>query len=155
VSGHERTGWRDPLLSLVHKRWGFDSPATDVDLFIEYDHKKARGLVEYKHEAAQLQRSSDANNAALINLCNRASVSALATRYRDDYTVWTVTPLNQRATDYQAKRIELNRAEYVTLLYRIRGREPPRYLIQQIRDDEDLNTARAEMHRLGLLAVPS
>lgn len=127
MSANERTGWRDLGLSERHRRWGFDVPATDVDQFIEYDHKIPRALVEYKNEHAPVQHSTHPNYCALYNFCEPRveQLPLLAVRYSDDFSTWTVVALNEAARDYQPTTATVNEDQFVGLLYRIRGREEP------------------------------
>lgn len=121
----ERTGWRDLSLSRRHRRWGWDCPAVDLDfLFLEYDRGKAVALVEYKHERAAPQYATHPTYQAMIDLGTRAGIPVFACRYKDDFSVWRGVPLNESAKHWLARPVEMTEREWVTLLYRIRGREP-------------------------------
>jgi hypothetical protein len=100
-------------------------PAIDVDLFLEFDHGKAAALVEYKHEYALPQFPSHPSYRALIDLGNRASIPVFACRYSDDFTQWTVTPLNQKAKAYLGQRTLMSERQWVSFLYQLRGYDPP------------------------------
>jgi len=132
LSGHERTGWRDQSLSLRHREWGFNCPATDIDLFLEYDNKKAAAIVEYKHERAIPQMLSDPSNAALIDLGTRAGVPVFACRYTDNLSRFTAVPLNEAATKILPERQTMPESEWVKLLYRLRGRETPQHVLDHL-----------------------
>ena len=120
----ERTGWRDEGLSQEHRKWGFDCPAVDIDfLMLEYDTGRASALVEYKNEHAKIQYASHPSYQAIIDLGNRAGISVLACRYSDDYSRYKVVPLNDKAREFISAPKELNKSEWVKLLYKIRGRE--------------------------------
>tara|TARA_S200002703_G_C3786220_1_gene242399 strand:+ start:974 stop:1402 length:429 start_codon:yes stop_codon:yes gene_type:complete len=122
----ERTGWRDEELSARHRRWGWNCPAIDLDcLFLEYDKGLASALVEYKHERAQPQYASHPSFQALINLGDRAGLPVLACRYAGDFSWWRAVPLNGFAQVYLPERREMTEIEWVSLLYKIRGNEPP------------------------------
>ena len=122
----ERTGWRDEGLSRRHRRWGWDCPAVDLDfLFLEYDHGKASAIVEYKNEHAAPQYASHPTYQAMIDLGTRAGIPVLACRYTDDYTKWTVVPLNEEARQHLPERKTISEQEWVSLLYKIRGYECP------------------------------
>jgi len=123
VSSQERSGWRDLGLNNRHRLWGVNVPATDIDLFLEYDGAVPRGIVEYKHERAETQHSTHPNNKALIRLGNCAEIPVLAVRYTGEYDAFTVTPLNDFAKTHVASRHTYNEDEYVKLLYKIRDRE--------------------------------
>lgn len=129
----ERTGWRDAALSERHRHWGWDCPAVDIDfLLVEYDHGKACALVEYKHERAAIQDARKPTYQALIDLGDRAGIPVLFCRYADDFSAWTVTPLNQVAMKFVPKRVTLDEAGWVKLLYRIRDNEAPQTVIDEI-----------------------
>jgi len=123
----ERTGWRDLELSRRHRRWGWDTPAVDLDfLFLEYDKGQPVALVEYKNERAIPQYITHPTLQAIINLGNRAGIPVFGVRYASDFSWWTITPLNEIAKI--ATPIRLERAterEWVTLLYKLRGYIPP------------------------------
>lgn len=132
----ERTGWRDQALSERHRMWGFDCPAVDIDfLMLEYDGGKAMGLVEYKNEHATIQHANHASYRALVDLAdrgNRGILPVLGVRYTDNFSLWTVTPLNSEAKKYVSTRTEMNEEDYVKLLYKIRGRIMPIDLIKNL-----------------------
>ena len=122
----ERTGWRDLSLSQRHRRWGWDCPAVDLDfLFLEYDNGKAVALVEYKHEQAAPQYRTHPTYQAMIDLGNRAGVPVFGVRYAGDFSWWRVCPLNAHAKTWIGQRTRMTEHEWVTLLYRVRGRDVP------------------------------
>jgi len=122
----ERTSWRDLEMSLRHRKWGCDCPAIDIDfLLIEYDHARPVALVEYKHERAAPQYVTHASYRALVRLGNLAKLPVFTVRYAADFSLWKVAPLNAAATGYCPHRVAMNEREWVSLLYRIRGREVP------------------------------
>ena len=129
----ERTGWRDEALSRRHRRWGWDCPAVDLDfLFLEYDRGKASAIVEYKNEHAAPQYASHPTYQAMIDLGNRAGVPVIACRYSDDFTKWTVVPLNAEAKKHIKERATMDEAGWVRLLYKIRGYDLPQSVIDGI-----------------------
>lgn len=120
----ERSGWRDLAFSQRHREWGWNCPAADIDfLLMEYDKGKVSALVEYKHEDSQKIRIGHPTMRALKDLADRAQVPALLVRYADDFSVFRVTPLNELAEGWVPERTTMSETEYVSLLYRIRGRE--------------------------------
>jgi len=126
----ERTGWRDKDLSARHRRWGWDAPAIDLDLiFCEYDTGEPKALVEYKNEHAAKQYASHPSYQALISLGTNSKIPVFAVRYADDFSWWTVTSLNDFAKEYIADRETLSEADYVRLLYRTKGYEAPKEII--------------------------
>ena len=122
----ERSGWRDLALSERHRRWGWDCPAVDLDfLFLEYDKGQPVAIVEYKHEKAAPQYASHPTYQAMINLGTRAGVPVFAARYTEDFSSWTVVPLNEFAKNRLPQRVILNERDWVTFLYELRGYTPP------------------------------
>lgn len=130
----ERTGWRDENLSARHRRWGWDTPAVDLDfLFLEYDKGKAVALVEYKHERATPQFATHPTYQAMIDLGTRADIPVLAARYAGDFSWWNIIPLNECARRWVPERLEkISEREWVTLLYAIRGYIPPQSLWESL-----------------------
>ncbi len=122
----ERTGWRDQELSLRHRAWGWDCPAVDIDfLMVEYDKGEPVAVVEYKHENAPPQSPSHPSYRALVKLADRAGLPMLFVRYAADFSWFRVTPLNDCAMAILPARLTMTEQEWVTLLYRLRGREVP------------------------------
>jgi hypothetical protein len=127
----ERTGWRDLALSARHRLWGWDCPAVDIDfLMIEYDNGSPIALVEYKNECAPTQYSNHPSYRAMIELGTCSKIPVLAVRYKSDFSTFTVVPLNKFAKDLLpgAERKDMTEYEYVTFLYRIRGRKLPKHI---------------------------
>jgi len=123
----ERTGWRDLGLSERHRMWGWNCPAVDLDfLFLEYDQGKASAIVEYKHEQAKWP--ADARHPtyqAMVDLGDRAGVPVFAVRYKADFSRYRVVPLNGRARDWLPETNTMLECRWVSLLYKIRGRDFP------------------------------
>jgi len=127
----ERTGWRDEELSARHRTWGWDCPAVDIDfLLLEYDRGRVAALVEYKHERAALPNPEHPSYRALIDLGDRARVPVFVTRYATGFSWWRVTPLNEQARRWLHKATTMTEREWVSLLYRIRGRKLPPDIFQ-------------------------
>jgi len=128
----ERTGWRDLRLSQRHRRWGWDCPAVDLDfIFLEYDRGKATAIVEYKHENAPPQYYTHPTYMALVDLGTRAGVPVFACRYADDFSWYLPTPLNPQAKKWLSAETRMTEADWVTLLYRIRGYALPASVREQ------------------------
>ena len=128
----ERSGWRDAGISMRHRFWGYDCPAIDIDFILaEYDNGKAVALIEYKNEHAKPQKIEGRKQyAVLMDLCdrgNRGELPLFSVRYKDDYSRFLVVPINDGAKKIIPKRTVMKELEYVTFLYRIRGRNIPEY----------------------------
>lgn len=120
----ERTYWRDEGLSQRHRKWGWDCPMLDIDfLVLEYDSGKASAIIEYKNEHAEPQYASHPSYQAIIDLGNRAELPVIACRYSDDYRKYKAVALNEYARKYLPNREEFDEPGWVSLLYKIRGRE--------------------------------
>jgi hypothetical protein len=119
----EQTGWRDLSLNNRHRLWGWDCPATDID-FIEYTGGRPVALVEYKSAGAEVNFDGH-NLRALVELANRAGLPAYLVRYKSDFSLWQVLPLNAKARAYVPRPAVMTELGYVTLLYRLRGQSVP------------------------------
>jgi hypothetical protein len=98
----------------------------DLDfLFLEYDKGEPVAIVEYKHENAAPQYASHPTYQAMIRLGTRAGVPVFAARYQNDFTLWTITPLNKLAQSRLPERRSMTEREWVTFLYELRGYTPP------------------------------
>jgi hypothetical protein len=127
----ERSGWRDLALSKRHRKWGWDCPAVDLDfLFLEYDRGQPVAIVEYKHERSQMQHASHPTYQAMINLGTRAGIPVFASRYKADFSEWTIVPLNDMAKLKLPARKVMTEREWVTFLYELRGYTPPDQLFE-------------------------
>lgn len=119
----EQTGKRDLALSGRHRRWGWDCPAADVDLLlVEYDGGKAVAIVEYKRGGFDRDYFSSTNYRAIVDLGDRAGVPVIDCRYTPDFVFWKVVPLNDLARAILPPVSFMSEEEWVTLLYRLRGR---------------------------------
>lgn len=100
---------------------------------LEFDNGKASAIVEYKNEHAQTCYSSHPSYMALVDLGNKAGLPVFAVRYTDDFTKWTVTPLNASAGNYvPCRHTEMDEIGWVKTLYRTRGREVPSEVINAL-----------------------
>lgn len=130
----ERTSWRDENISRRHREWGIRCRATDLDfLLVEYDKKEPKALIEYKNENAPPQLASKAQYQALIKLGNSAKIPVIACRYKTDFSSFLVVPLNSFAKEIVPRRVELTEAEYVQLLYKMRGLTAPQNVLAVLR----------------------
>lgn len=133
----ERTGWRDPGLSERHRSWGWDCPAVDLDLFLEFDNGVAAAIIEYKNEYADIVRQSHPTVRALCDLATRAGIPAILCRYGSDFSWWCPEPLNRHAHKIEALALApmMVEREWVEFLFHLRGRKVPRELIESLRGD--------------------
>jgi len=129
----ERTGWRDSALSYRHRQWGIALPAVDLDLLlIEMNRAKACAIVEYKGELAAEQLPSQPSYLALSDLGNKADLPVFAVRYAHDFSWFRVVPLNGNAKKILPNRRMMSERQYVTLLYNLRGIQPPSEIFEML-----------------------
>jgi len=128
----ERSGWRDIGVLLRHRAYGFDCPATDIDLLVEFDNASPVALIELKSWKANLRNTSKSTYHALARLGDRAGIPAFVVVYASDYSTFIVAPLNSIAKKIFSRPRKLTETEYVTFLYRLRGRKPPTEVLMRL-----------------------
>ncbi len=91
----EHTFERDLILCQLHRSWGYDVPATDID-FLEYDERRPVALIEYKkrQDWQTAQVNKDANLTALVRLGNRAQIPVYVVFYSPDHAMFRVIAMN-------------------------------------------------------------
>jgi len=126
----ERTSYRDLSFLRRHREWGWNCPGEDID-FIEYDHKLAVALLEYKMrynlQNCIVPRETEkgfTNLAALIDVGNRASLPVFIVFYKHKWN-FRIFPLNYFANEKQPPQEILSEFRFVQFLYQLRGRELP------------------------------
>ena len=135
MSANERSGWRDVQLSIRHRKYGCDVPATDIDhLLIEYDCAQPTALIEHKHLLAGAVNLSHANYRATTELADRANLPFFVVRYNPERWTYRIQPANGIAQGVVFDPATCTEREYVEFLYRIRGREAPPELLAQLND---------------------
>ena len=152
----ERTGWRDKKLSERHREWGYDCPMVDLDdiysdsgcpmgrdmwTCLEYDRGHPKALVEYKHEYAvkafeEIINSNrlHPNQRSTKELADNSRIPYLITLYADNLTWYRVHPMNDYARQYIGETTKMSELEYVTLLYRMRGRIIPNDILKKLKN---------------------
>lgn len=124
----ESNHWRDERLSLRHRKWGFGCPATDIDfLLVEYAKSAPAVLIEHKY--ITLRGSVDINNStfkAVRALADAARIPFLLVFHSHTPHWWfAVCPINLVAIQRLPRETVMSEAEYVELLYRMRGVDLP------------------------------
>ena len=131
----ERTHWRDEALSLRHREYGWNVPAVDLDFpLIEYDHAEPVALIEHKNEHAHVDLGSS-GIVAIGKAGDRAKLPLYVIRYADDFGWWHIMPANGVARAQMAKVAQpfvVDELTYVTFLYRLRKRTPPREVLLHV-----------------------
>jgi len=136
----ERTSYRDLSFLRRHRDWGWNCPGEDID-FIEYDHKLAVALLEYKmtydlQNCIIPQESSKgyANLAALIDVGNKASLPVFVVFYKHKWN-FRIFPLNHYANSKQPPSHILSELQFVQFLYQLRGRDLPEEIKAKLKSD--------------------
>ena len=133
MTREERTGWRDREISERHRRYGLNCPALDIDfLLLEYDAGRAVAVIEYKHELARLQYPSHPSYRALVDLGDRAGLPVFACRYKTDFSLFKVVPLNTKAKGLLKEAREFLEPKFVEFLYGLRGRVVPAEVLEDL-----------------------
>lgn len=104
----------------------------DLDFVgLEFETGKPACLVEYKNEQAPLGDRKQLAYQALIELGDgyRTGIPVLAARYASDFSWFRVTPLNKKAKELVPRQTVMSEADWVALLFRIRGRQIPPLLL--------------------------
>jgi hypothetical protein len=132
----ERSGWRDSnldtlhpnlgitsiqeeILSLDHRKWGFNSPATDLDfLLAEYNHGKVKAIVDYKLFGAP--ELSPWNKKALFDLAvnHNPPLPLFVTYYDKGLTSFEAHCLTGEYPNVQ----KFDRLGWVSFLMKVRAR---------------------------------
>ena len=98
-------------------------------MFLEYDKGEPIAIVEYKHENAATVNASHPTYQAMIKLGTRAGIPVFVCRYKGDFSLWVVTPLNNMAVKLLDAKpttpTKMTEKQWVQFLYRIRGYEAP------------------------------
>lgn len=129
----ERTGWRDEWISNRHRTWGWDCPMVDIDfLAAEYDQAKPVAIIEYKAAGAAISDFTKPSYKVLIGLANAANIPFAVVRYHAKQSLFYIQPGNDLANfAFTCKKI-ISEFEYVGQLYRLRQRETPETIGQQL-----------------------
>lgn len=130
----ERTQWRDGDISTRHRQYGWDCPAVDIDfLLLEYDTGKPSALVEYKRFGAQAVALNSPTYKAIRALADAANIPFLVVFYNPAAGWWYyAAPANAVAKQQIPARRYYSEREYVSLLYRLRGRTAPIELLNRL-----------------------
>jgi hypothetical protein len=144
MTAHERSGWRDLDLSQRHRIYGYNSPLTDVDMVmfgdfstfsslfgVEFDQLMPVGIVDYKfcqvpvHGAPVIAQKNLADH--WVNpRTNKVGIPFFQVQYWKNPWAFLVYPFNSRALEIvQVPGAYMTELEYVSFLYRMRGRKCP------------------------------
>ena len=89
-ASRERSGWRDLSLSKLHREWGVECPATDIDCLVEAKSGHPIAIIEFKRR--QWGTSSDwvqsKANQIIRRLARAANVAYIAVHYRETERGW-------------------------------------------------------------------
>lgn len=151
----ERTNRRDLAFNNRHREYGYDCPAVDLDLFLEYDNGQPCALIEYKQIFARPLDMGGKTMCALETLATHAGIPSFCVWYWKNPWRFYVVETNQRAEsaleDMGLPRGLQTELDFVTLLYALRGR----YLSVEIGAELDnVIVGNERMPRMHGLAVP-
>lgn len=132
----ERTGWRDEAISTRHREWGFDCPAVDIDwLAIDYDQGIPVALIDWKAIGAKNPNLNAVNYRVLRWVANKCFIPFLIVFYDSEKWCFHTIPANYYAKQEYENRW-MSEREFVTSLYRLRGRTIPPELYQHLRNEK-------------------
>jgi hypothetical protein len=137
------TGWRDLALSERHRQWGDALPAVDLDyVLVEYDAGGPVCLIEYKlGRPRRFDLDCEPSLKALARLGDRACLPVFLTWYAPAcWRFWPI-PLNNLARKALPNDGPMTELEYVTWLYRLRGRSLPAAVAHRLSELEALTAA--------------
>lgn len=136
----ERTSYRDLSFLKRHREWGWNCPGEDID-FIEYDHKLAVALIEYKMRFNLYNCVTPTNNdkgyanlQVLIDLGNRASLPVFLVFYKHKWN-FRIYPLNDYGILKHPPNNILSELTFVIFLYQLRGRVLPDEIKGKLKDN--------------------
>lgn len=125
----ESTGWRDLSLSLRHREWGIDCPASDIDCLVEIARGVPVAIIEYKKANARVADSIQSIRSVEI-LADRAKVAFFLVRYSTARRKWYFRIERANAIGTEMLRSDgfripaaFSEVEFVRFLYRIRRRD--------------------------------
>lgn len=144
----ERTQWRDQSLSQRHRKYGWDSPAVDLDMIlVEFSAGTPCALVEYKAVGAREVNLAHPTYVAIRKLADCARIPFLIAFYDSATWIYTITPANEFARAYVSETKTYSEREYVTLLYKMRGLEPEQQVLAELNDiHPDVPVAKKTSH---------
>ena len=132
----ERSHWRDEELSLRHREWGFDCPATDIDfLMLEYNHAIPTAIIDYKLRtlnSREPDRNSSSHQASGKLTCGGKPLPYLVVFYMKGPWVFRLIPMNDIAQSLIRRDRVLSERQYVTWLYKLRGIPLPLHIAQKL-----------------------
>ena len=130
-------------ISVRHREWGFDCPATNIDcVMCEYDHKIPQALIEFKGRSPQSGDKTSANSQTIINLANMADLPCFILYYNNSNWTFLILPLNKKAEQKYANWMKsfvnfpesgwISEFAAVTFLYYLRNRLIPQDILEKL-----------------------
>jgi hypothetical protein len=121
----ERSGWRDLSLSQLHREWGVECPATDIDLLVEAKAGYPIAIVEYKRRdwGTSTEWVQSKSNQIVRRLARAADVAYIAVHYRQTERGWLFCVKHSEGpnTDLFPTDTVFNEIGFVKALYAMRG----------------------------------
>lgn len=117
----ERTGWRDEAISRLHREFGHDYPAVDIDfLLCEYDEGIPVAIIEHKKVGWREQKKWHPSFTAVRSLADCARIPFWLCEYSSDLLQFKMFRMNSIALAMCPKELNLSRDGYKKFLDRLR-----------------------------------
>lgn len=134
----ERSGWRDEAMSELHRQWGWDVPAVDIDfLLLEYDLGRPRAMIEYKHERAKSLPLDHMSYKAMTAFNDKAGTPLFYVRYGHNFDWWMIMGVNALARKMYPHCEHLTQRRFVELLYDFHRQPAPSNIVTLTRQEVD------------------
>lgn len=99
-----------------------------------------KALIEYKSEDASIDfffpnpiGMHPKSYEALNDLANRGNMPFFVVIYKNDFTLWLVTPMNDQSKNWFKEATVLSEKAWVLFLYTLRGRTIPQEILKMLR----------------------
>lgn len=126
------SGWRDNLLTVRHRHYGFELPAAGMGLpMIEYDHGEPLAVISYQKRGEQLPKGDGVSAAytafGRLSRSDGSTLPFLTVQYDPRNWSFRLFPHNRAAFDFTGHEgwWPVNELRFVSELYRLRGRPMP------------------------------
>jgi hypothetical protein len=118
----ERNGWRDEAISRLHRQFGFDYPAVDIDfLLCEYDEGIPVAIIEHKCIGWKEQKKWHPSFSAVRSIADTARIPFWLCEYAADLSFFQLSRMNSIALSMCPKELRLTQDGYRKFLERLRA----------------------------------
>lgn len=119
----EYRNYRDLRINNLHRTWGREIAATDVD-FLEYSRGKAKAIIDMKESdswKSTFKENGWKSENAQLDLANRAGLPFFIVEYNTEtHDYFNVVPMNAHARKIIPTEIAMNEEEYINFQYKLR-----------------------------------